>query len=356
MERIIAFIMSIISFISMILPFPVAPQTDSVKFAASLGAGWNLGNTLDSWRIPEPEDTETCWGNPKTTKELISLLKDNGFDSVRIPVTWFQHLDDDGNIESEWLDRVNEVVDYVIDCGMFAVLNIQHDDQDWLITDNEHERSATETLVKLWKQIAERFAGYDEKLIFDIMNEPRVVGAETEWQGTDEGRQVVNRMNSAALKVIRESGGNNAGRYVFITGYAASDLEENFTAIEIPDDPHVMISLHYYPGTAHRSEFKDCEEKLTLKQKYEIYKKLRAFYETFAAKGVGVCITECGWTDRENLANLAKRASFVVRTANRFGFYCFVWDNGADFMLIDRNNLSVAYPEYTKAITNQKVR
>ena len=348
--------MSLISVLSMILPFPVAPQTESVKFASSLGAGWNLGNTLDSWRIPEPDDTETCWGNPKAEKALFSLLRENGFSSVRIPVTWFQHLDADGSIEEAWLDRVNEVVDYVIDSGMFAVLNIQHDDQDWLITDTGHERSATSILVNIWKQIARRFAGYDEKLIFDIMNEPRVVGAETEWEGTPGARQIVNRMNASALKAIRESGGRNADRFVFITDYAASDLEENWAALEIPDDPHIMVSLHFYPGTAHRSEFKDCAEKLSLKEKYNIYKKLRGFFKAFAAKGIGVCITECGWTDRENLESLTERAKFVTGTANKFGFYCFVWDNGADFMLIDRNNLTVAYPEYTGAITGQKVK
>ena len=166
----------------------------------------------------------------------------------------------------------------------------------------------------------------------------------------------MNRLNAVALKAIRESGGNNKDRFVFITDYAASDLEENFTVLEIPDDPHIMISMHYYPGTAHRSEFKDCAEKMTYKQKKEIYKKLRDFYDTFTAKGIGVCITECGWTDRENLENLTERAEFVVKTANRLGFYCFVWDNGSDFMLIDRNNLTIAYPEYTYTITNQKVK
>ena len=149
----------------MILPYPVAPQTESVKFASSLGAGWNLGNTLDSWQIPEPDNTEICWGNPKAEKALFSLLKESGFNSVRIPVTWFQHLDADGRIEEDWLDRVNEVVDYVLDNGMFAILNTQHDDQDWLITDNEHEQNATSILVNLWQQIAQRFADYDEKRI-----------------------------------------------------------------------------------------------------------------------------------------------------------------------------------------------
>ncbi|MBR6005706.1 MAG: cellulase family glycosylhydrolase, partial [Clostridia bacterium] len=181
-----------------------------------------------------------------------------------------------------------------------------------------------------------------------------VAGADDEWQGNEESRAVVNRLNAAALKAVRTSGGRNASRYVFITGYAASDLEENFSAIEIPDDSRVMVSLHYYPGTAHRSEFADCENKLTFEQKRDIYKKLRAFYNTFSKKGIGVCITEFGWTDRNHMENLAEKAEYLVSTAGRFGFCCFVWDNGSDFKVIDRENLCVAYPEYAEAITTEK--
>ncbi len=346
-----AVLLGFCSLLSGVIFYPEAPQTDSVKFAASLGAGWNLGNTLEAWRIPEPEDTETCWGNPKTTKELISFLKKCGFGTVRIPVTWFQHIDENGVIDPEWLGRVNEVVDYVIDSGMYAVINIQHDDQSWLVADREHEEEVCKKLENIWSQIAAIFRDYDEKLIFETMNEPRAVGTDTEWSGNEEGREAVNSFNLASLKAIRASGGKNKDRFVFITCYAASDLEENYTALELPDDGHVIVSLHYYPGTAHRSEFKDCEEKLSLRNKMDIYKKLRSFHDTFAAKGTGVCVSEFGWTDREHTDNLAEKASFVVSTAKRFGFSSFVWDNGADFGVIDRRNLSVLYPEYLEAIT-----
>ena len=353
-EQIIAFLLSVCAALSFLSIYPVSPQTDSVRFAASLGAGWNLGNTLEAWQIPEPEDTEICWGNPKTSKELIGFIKSCGFGTVRIPVTWFQHMDEQGNIDAAWLDRVNDIADWVLESGMYAVINVQHDDQSWLIADEANAGRAEELLCKVWSQIAARFADYDEKLIFDIMNEPRAVGTEHEWSGNDEGRAVVNRLNKAALKTIRESGGKNAERYVFITDYAASDLEENYTALEVPDDSRVMVSLHYYPGTAHRSEFADCAEELTFEQRRDIYKKLRSFYNTFSKKGTGVCITEFGWTDREHLDNLAARADYVVSTAKKFGFCSFVWDNGGDFTVIDRNTLTAPYPGYLKAITQIK--
>ena len=352
-ETIIAFFCCLCSLVNIPAFAPKPPMTDSVRFAQSLGQGWNLGNTLESWRIPEPEDTETCWGNPKTSMELIALVKELGFDSVRIPITWFQHMDGEYNIEEEWLARVNEVVDYVLDAGMIAIVNVQHDDQDWLIANFENEEKATEILTKVWKQVAEHFAGYDEKLVFDIMNEPRVVGAEDEWEGNAETREVVNRLNVAALDAIRSSGGFNETRYVMVTTCCASVTKDNTDALVVPEDEHVIVSLHYYYGTAHRSEFKDCEKRLRLKDYVEIHKTLRRIYKSFVEKGVGVSISEFGWTDRENLKNLMDKADRFVGFVSFYGMSCLVWDNGGDFRLIDRNSLTAEFPDYVDAITKR---
>lgn len=332
---------------------PTPPDTESVHFAASLGHGWNLGNTLEAWQIPEPEDTETCWGNPRTTEELIALVKKLGFTSVRIPVTWFQHADKDFNIDPEWMDRVNEIVDYVLGQGMYAIINVQHDDQDWLIADHENEQRANTILCRIWSQISERFAGYDDRLVFDLMNEPRVVGSPDEWTGTAENRDVINHLNSAALSVIRGADGFNKTRYVMITSCCASLSEENCDALEVPDDGRVIISLHYYYATAHRSEYPDCEKRFGIRDYIEINKTLRRVYNTFIKKGVGVSISEFGWTDRENLDNLTHKAKWFVQCLSKYGMSCLVWDNGGDFRLIDRNALTAEFPAYVQAVTEQ---
>ena len=337
--------------------YPSYEETPSIKFAKTLGHGWNLGNTFDACEKKSTEKTgleaETMWGNPETTKELIVYLKESGFDTVRIPVTWAQHMGDapDYKIDEAWLDRVNEVVDWVLDSGMKAIINTHHDDAFWLITDYEHEEKSTEILTKVWAQICERFRDYDERLIFETMNEPRVFESEDEWLGTEERRDVVNHLNFAALETIRNSGGNNAQRYVMIPTYAASGLEENMQALELPDDDRVMVSVHYYYGTAHQSEFLDAEKKWTLADKTEMYKTFRNMYKYFISKGYGVVEGEFGWTDRENLENLAENAKYYVELAGKFGIPCAVWDNGLHFGVVDRNKLTQLYPEYTDAIT-----
>ena len=98
---------------------------DAVK---NMGVGWNLGNTLDAndasktWTTTEQH--ETCWGQPVTKPELMKMMKEAGFNSIRVPVTWYQEMDSDGNVNEAWMNRVKEVVDYVIDTTSTCCLRV----------------------------------------------------------------------------------------------------------------------------------------------------------------------------------------------------------------------------------------
>ena len=339
--------------------FPTYEMTDSIKFAQSLGRGWNLGNTFDACEKHSKNkaglETETMWGNPETTKELMKTVKDCGFDTLRIPVTWAQHLGDapQYTIDKEWLDRVNQIVDWALEYDMKVIINVHHDDAFWLITDDAHKEESKEILTKIWSQLCVRFEDYGEDLVFETMNEPRVEGAEDEWYGNQETREVVNYLNFAALETIRNSGGNNKNRYVLIPTYAASGLAENVDALKLPDDDRVIVSVHYYFGTAHQSEFKDAEKVWSLSQKTELYKIFRNMHNRFIANGYGVCKSEFGWTDREHPENLAENTEYYITMLEKFGFSCLVWDNGESFGIIDRNTNTVKYPEYLDAIITE---
>lgn len=338
------------------LLFPEIPQTKSTEFAKKLGVGWNLGNTLEACEKGSEEkmglESEAYWGNPYTTKKTIEAVKNAGFKTVRIPITWAPHLGDapDYKIDEDWLARVKQIVDWVLECDMYAVINVHHDDAFWLVTDKESEEKSIEILTKIWAQLAEEFKDYDERLIFDIMNEPRVVGAEEEWYGTDEYREVVNNLHKKAVETIRKSGGNNETRFLMLSTYAAKEHKENVEALVLPDDEYLLVTIHFYYGTAHQSEFLDCEKKLSLKDKIEIYKTFRLMYDTFISKGIGVVNGEFGWTDRENKGYLREKANFYVETASKFGIPCFVWDNGESFRLFNRETMYREYGFYIQAI------
>ena len=212
------------------------------------------------------------------------------------------------------------------------------------------EEKSIEILTKIWAQLSEEFKDYDERLVFDIMNEPRVTGDPEEWSGTDEYREVVNNLHKEAVETIRKAGGNNETRFLMLSTYAAKEHKDNVKALVLPDDEYLLVTIHFYYGTAHQSDFLDCENKLTLKDKKEIYDTFRLLYNNFVSKGIGVVNGEFGWTDRENKGNLREKTIYYVATASKFGIPCFVWDNGESFRLFNRETMYREYGFYIQAI------
>ena len=156
-----------------------AQEFESASTAvANMGIGWNLGNTLDAndasktWTTTEQH--ETCWGQPVTKPELLRMMKEAGFGAIRVPVTWYQEMDSNGKVNEAWMKRVKEVVDYVIDNGMYCIINVHHDTGDgtqWLHASMTTYNNVKSKYEYLWKQIATEFKDYDQKLIFESYNE-----------------------------------------------------------------------------------------------------------------------------------------------------------------------------------------
>ena len=226
-------------------------EISALDLTKEMRVGWNLGNTLDAYSTTASGlDSETCWGNPKTTKAMIDKIKEMGFNTVRIPITWAGHVGSAPNytIDSAWLDRVEEVVNYVLDNDMYAIINLHHEESSWLIPTYSNQEKVTAQIKKLWEQIANRFKNYSDYLIFEAMNEPRVIGSANEWSGgTYENRAVINSLNAAAVNTIRASGGNNAKRFIMIPTHGAAALTETMNDLVIPNnDSRVIVSLHMY--------------------------------------------------------------------------------------------------------------
>ena len=209
--------------------------TEVVK---DMTVGWNLGNTLDSVgqksSFPYTMSLETFWGNPKTTKEMIDEVAKAGFNTVRIPVSWGQYTTGDNyEIPDFFMERVKEVVDYCIANDMYVILNTHHDitSEYCFYVPNNANKSRSEAYFKsVWTQIANEFKDYDYHLIFETMNEPRLVGHGQEWwfprnnpsSDIQEAIECINDYNQVSLDAIRATGGNNADRCVMVPGYDAS--------------------------------------------------------------------------------------------------------------------------------------
>lgn len=329
----------------------ITSTSDLVK---QMRIGWNLGNTLDATG-GDGVNSETSWGNPKTTKAMIDDVKAGGFNVLRVPVTWDKHMDENYNVDEAWMNRVQEVVDYGIDNDMFVILNTHH--EEWYMPREGDLAEDLAQLEKLWQQIAERFKNYGEKLLFEGVNEPRLRGDGQEWTGTPEARDIVNKYAETFVKTVRASGGNNEQRALFITPYAASSMGENLRALKIPENAgNIIVSVHaYLPydfalNTQGMSRYKNDGS---------INGLMKDIKSVFLDNGIPVVITEFGCLNKNgNTEERAKCLGDYLTAAENIGVPCVWWDNGAvwsdgeNFGLLNRQEGGWYFPELIEVINN----
>lgn len=330
-------------------------EITALELTSDIKVGWNLGNTLDATG-GSGVSQETSWGNPKTTPELMQAVKDAGFNAVRIPTTWEKQMDENSVISEEWFARVQEVVDYAYDLDMYVILNMHH--EEWYIPYAENEEEISAKLKTCWTQIAERFKGYDEHLIFEGMNEPRWKNTEFEWNGgNDEGREVVNHLNQVFVDAVRATGGNNQYRFLMVCPYAANSGESALSALKLPEDDRLIVSVHaYIPygfALAENGTSKWLASKVGCTQ--DIDTLAEVLDRLFISKGQAVIIGECGAMNRENEEYRAEWAEYYFGKFREIGIPCFWWDNGAfysgeTFGLFDRRTNEIKYPVLLEAM------
>jgi hypothetical protein len=363
--------------------------TEAVK---NMAVGWNLGNTLDSnsgdtlnmwiehWTARTPTDYEKAWGQPVTKASLMKMFKDAGFNAIRVPVTWYPHMeakfkftsndnsnwypsrDDIGTkVNAAWMRRVKQVVDYVIDAGMYCILNVHHDtgaaNTAWLVASEADYEKQHERYEALWKQIAETFRDYDEHLLFESYNE--MLDTEDSWcfasfaaQGSYNAtiaRSAYNGINSYAqtfVNTVRATGGNNAQRNLVVNTYGACDgngnwsshLQDPLKEMKLPDDEvmnHLIFEVHSYPDIKNLSSAKS-----TLNTTISNLKK------NLASKGAPIIFGEWGTsTDKayeQYRSNMLSFYRYFIEQNKKAGIGTFHWMG-----LSDGDHRSV--PEFNQA-------
>ncbi len=324
-----------------------ADQLTAFEITEEMQIGWNLGNTLDAYMSnanSEPLESygleaETCWGNPKTTKAMIEAVKAKGFNTIRVPVTWFQHVDKNNGykIDEAWLARVKEIVDYCYDLDMYVILNLHHEEpyvnRATLGADYEE---LTDFVSSLWKQIANTFKDYDQRLVFEIMNEPRAKGTDHEWWGpTKEETDTINKINADALEVIRGTGDdNNDTRLVMMPGYCASSDTSMMSKIVVPDDEYVAVSVHAYSpyNFTMNAEVKD-HSTFTAAYATELTSILDGIRKTFGDKDIPVVLGEFSSSNYNNTEARVEWAEAYISQTKEMGIPCVLWDNN-----VEKNN------------------
>jgi endoglucanase len=333
---------------------------DAAAAVAEMRLGWNLGNSLDA------VGGETNWGNPRVSKALVEAVAGAGFGVVRIPVTWTRHFGaaPTYTIDATWMSRVAEVVGYVLDSGMYALINVHHDGGDggWLsILDSQgqltdaHTNAVRTQFVAIWSQIALHFRDHGDRLVFESMNEVKVDynAPNPAWY------PVVNGLNQAFVDTVRASGGNNGTRLLLVPGYN-TNINYTVAGFVRPTDPapdRLILSVHYYDpwsfagaGTTHTwgasSPGRD-----NWGQESHVNEQFTKLKTTFIDKGLPVIIGEYGAVNQTGYEKYRRYyMEYVTKAAYDRGIVPVFWDNGSlssggeAFGLMNRSNNTVAYP------------
>lgn len=337
----------------------------SQQLVEDMTFGWNLGNTLDVCQADRDGDgkinehveagekvDETLWGNPKATKELFTSLKKNGVNAVRIPVTWRDHMDSNGNIDREWMDRVQQVVDYAYSQGMYVIINVHHDGGGdpkfgaWIIEESQKDYNTFLKKYKnVWKQIAERFKNYSDYLIFESMNE---VGFDTLYnKNKTDAYNLINKINQDFVDIIRATGGNNAKRHLLIAGYY-TDIERTCDSLyKMPDDKagRCILSVHYYTPW----DFCTCDIKHTWGTKSEVRQMetlIGKMKKNFVDKGIPVIIGEYA-ASGSDLSSCIFFIEKLNKLCSDYGIATFIWDSGRQ---VNRKTYKWRTPQYLEAL------
>ncbi len=347
--------------------FDLLGQYETVE---AMGSGWNLGNTLEANSNGTP--SETVWGNPQASSALMKLIKNSGFNTIRIPVSYLSKIGSapDYKIDAAWLSRVKEVVDMALAENLYVITNIHGDGYHgvtggWLLCDAQNQTEIKAKFKAVWQQIATTFKDYDEHLIFESMNE--VFDGTYEWQNPgvpypNAGYyQNINDYNQIFVETVRPISLNNAKRWLLIPGWNTDiDLTSEAKGFKIPEDKYVdrstsgkrlMISVHYYApwdlcgddtdegvtrwgDEAWRQNSSKCttygqgaNSESTMSGQFD---KLKSW---FTSQGYPVVVGEYGTVDKtsydaENSKYTAYWTKTLCENARRVGAVPVLWDNG----------------------------
>jgi aryl-phospho-beta-D-glucosidase BglC (GH1 family) len=297
-----------------------------------MGAGWNLYNTMECWHNDyTTEDTshwETLWGNPITTIEMIKEVKKKGFNTIRIPISWRSNLNSDSTIMNSWFNRIEEIINYVLDCNMFCIINVHHDTGvDGTLTANLSKVYETMYhLENLWKQIATRFEKYDYRLIFEGFNEIVNPNAKDVWYGDPDSYKAVNMLNQIFVDTVRKVPGNE-NRFLLCAPYGAQYQEGPISAFELPKDTakgKIIARLNMYHN-----------------DKQNLYKSTYTIERYFSSKGIACIVTELGILDNNKTMKENDKAKLIesqVKQFRKMGLGCIIWEGNLNRSTLVWNN------------------
>lgn len=313
-------------------PTPV----DAGTAVSAMGIGINLGNTLDA-----PNEGE--WALEAEERYLVDF-KSSGFSHVRIPVTWHNHVANEPpyTIDTAWLNRVEQVVDWALAQNLYVILNAHH--ESWL--KNAYANQLNQNRFdRIWIQVADKFKHHSNKLIFEILNEPHGMSMAD-----------INKQNVRTLEIIRNV---NPTRLVVYSGNGYTPVDSMLeAAIPAQNDDYLIANFHSYDPWPFAGQCLQTwgseQDKLALEQ---IYQRANTWSQTHS---IPVTVNEFGsakydFTAPENVCDLNDRLEYLkshVAYSHKYGIAATFWDDGGSFSTYDRAQ-GLWGPEMSILVTQQ---
>ncbi|MBP5269184.1 MAG: cellulase family glycosylhydrolase [Ruminococcus sp.] len=345
-----------VSCLSLIEPVraEAAFEKNAKQTVADMGLGWNLGNSLDSYSGTTigsnrgSTSSETAWGNPATTKAMIDMVKKSGVKTVRVPVTWYEHMDPvTYKIDETWMNRVEEIVDYVLEDDMYCIINVHHDtgEKGWLKANSTNLQTKKAMFTSIWEQVSDNFADYGDKLLFEGFNEILDESSNQWWIPSSEACPIANDLNQIFVDTVRSSGGNNAKRNLICNTYCGGANYEITSQYVLPKDTisdRLIVEAHVYQPFEFTHE---SYPNITSWTNSPLDNVLDNLNRTFSQKGIPVIIGEFGCANKNNMDQITSWAKYLVEKCTNYGMCCIWWDNGSQYKIYNRRTCKVSQPE-----------
>lgn len=346
-----------------------SPQESNMQsYVDAMQPGWNLGNTFDSFNTNVPNNgDETSWGNPLVTKEFIKEIRKQGFKSIRIPITWDERMGGapDYTINPDWMDRVQQVVDWSLQEGLYVMINLHHDSWMWIGQAPDNHDAVLAKYNAIWTQVANRFKNHSDKLMFESINEPKFDNVDVATQ-----HAFLDEFNKSFFHIVRASGGENDVRPLVLPTLNTNNSQEHVDSLAstIADlnDPNLIATVHFYgfwPFSVNIAGFPKLEE-LTIN---DINTMVNNVTTSFVSKGIPVVIGEFGLLGWDAVPFKTPLSEGVTEHGEMLKFFEYftslcvenklalmLWDNGGRF---DRRTLQWDDPElYNQIMAGLKGR
>ncbi|MBQ7954656.1 MAG: glycoside hydrolase family 5 protein [Lachnospiraceae bacterium] len=355
-------------------------ELTSLEFVELMGNGINLGNTMEAYGRQSfgvgatTTAYETFWGQPVTTQEMISGMKAAGFDTLRIPVAWTNAMKfetGDYTIGADYLDRVEEIVNYALKEDMYVIINDHWDGGWWGMfgsASEETRKAAMDLYISMWTQIGERFKDYSDHVIFESGNEELGFRLNDKDIATDSGAltdaqcyEMTNKINQQFVDTIRGTGGNNEVRFLLIAGFGTDITNTCNDQYKMPTDTadsKLLLSVHYYDPSGYciqtslatwgtKRDYEDQIEKLEMMKK-------------FTDQGYGIVIGEYGvlMNNKQMKENTLEYTTNFLNNCDIYGYCPVLWDcndmySRTDCKIVDQG-MADLFTEHSYAVQSTK--